>query len=195
MMLVGIVLYAIFASTSIASSQAGIILAFLVWAGKCILFRRFLFPYSPLNSPIFFFVGLSTLAAFLGSKVLFSLDGLRAHSFIMLVHDLGNQMSLVDSMIVLPNICLEKVDRSTMAASLEVMVPFLDNDLFNYVVRLPSRIKIPHGRKKWLLKSALSGIVPDKILYGPKKGFNVPFHDWMGASLRQLLFDHFSQFA
>ena len=109
-------------------------------------------------------------------------------------HDIGNQMSFVDSMIVLPDIYLEKVDRSTMAASLEVRVPFLDHDLVDYVVLLPSRCKIPFGKKKWLLKSALRGIVPDKILYGPKRGFSVPFGDWLQTSLKPLFFDHLSKF-
>ncbi len=109
-------------------------------------------------------------------------------------HDFGNQMSFVDAMIVLPDIYLEKVDRSTMAASLEVRVPFLDHDLVDYIVQLPSRCKIPFGKKKWLLKSALRGIVPAEILYGPKRGFSVPFGDWLQTSLKQLFFDHLSKF-
>lgn len=108
--------------------------------------------------------------------------------------DIGNQMSLVDLTIQLPDIYLEKVDRSTMAASLEVRVPFLDHDLVDYVATLPSRLKIPHGKKKWLLKSALRGTVPDEILYGPKTGFNVPFGDWLQTSLKSMFFDHLSKF-
>jgi len=109
-------------------------------------------------------------------------------------HDIGNQMSFVDMMIILPDTYLEKVDRSTMAASLEVRVPFLDNDLCDFVVTLPSYLKIPFGKKKWLLKAALRGIVPDEILYGPKTGFNVPFGDWLQTSLKPLFFDHLSKF-
>ncbi len=110
-------------------------------------------------------------------------------------HDIGKQMSLVDLMVILPDIYLEKVDRATMAASLEVRVPFLDNDLVDYVVQLPSKRKIPFGKKKWLLKSALSGIVPDEILYGRKTGFGVPFGAWLQTSLKPLFFDHLSKFA
>ena len=109
-------------------------------------------------------------------------------------HDIGNQMSFVDLMIILPDTYLEKVDRSTMAASLEVRVPFLDHDLVDYVAQLPSRCKIPFGKKKCLLKSALRGIVPDDILYGPKRGFSVPFGDWLQTSLKPLFFDHLSKF-
>lgn len=109
-------------------------------------------------------------------------------------HDIGNQMSLVDLMIVLPDIYLEKVDRATMAASLEVRVPFLDHNLVDYVVRIPGNKKMPLGKKKWLLKKALEGIVPHDILYGPKTGFNVPFGYWLRTSLKQLFFDHLTKF-
>jgi len=109
--------------------------------------------------------------------------------------DIGNQMSLVDFMIVLPDRFLEKVDRATMAASVEVRVPFLDNDLVNFVVGLPSRKKIPWGKKKWLLKEALKGVVPDEVLYGPKTGLTVPYGMWLQTVLKPLFFDHLATFA
>jgi len=109
-------------------------------------------------------------------------------------HDLGIQMSLMDLAIILPDIYLQKVDRSTMAASLEVRVPFLDHDLADYVVSLPSSIKNPFGRKKWLLKSALRGVIPDDILFGPKTGFSVPYGAWLQTSLKPLFFDHLDRF-
>lgn len=108
--------------------------------------------------------------------------------------DIGNQMSLVDLLTILPDIYLEKVDRATMAASLEVRVPFLDNDLVDHTVRLSGRSKMPWGRKKWLLKSALRGVVPDEILFGPKTGFSVPYGRWLQTSLRLLFFDHLNAF-
>jgi asparagine synthase (glutamine-hydrolysing) len=109
-------------------------------------------------------------------------------------HDIGNQMSLVDLMVELPDIFLEKVDRATMAASLEVRVPFLDDELVGYVSRIPGTRKMPWGRKKWLLKQALAGIVPDDVLYGPKTGFNVPFGYWLRTALKPLFFDHLATF-
>jgi len=109
-------------------------------------------------------------------------------------HDIGNQMSLVDLTVELPDIFLEKVDRSTMAASLEVRVPFLDHDLVDHVVRIPGTEKMPRGRKKWLLKQALRGIVPDDVLDRPKTGFNVPFGHWLRTTLKPLFFDHFETF-
>ena len=108
--------------------------------------------------------------------------------------DIINQMAFVDAMIILPDIFLEKVDRSTMAASMEVRVPFLDNELVEYCMLIPGYCKVPNGQKKGLLKKALSGIVPDDILHGPKTGFGVPYGYWLRGTLKPLFFDHLTQF-
>jgi asparagine synthase (glutamine-hydrolysing) len=106
-----------------------------------------------------------------------------------------NQMSLLDLMITLPDTFLEKVDRATMAASLEVRVPFLDHDLVDFAVQLPGYTKTPGGRKKWLLKSALEGIVPAEVLHGPKVGLDVPYGEWLQGALKPLFFDHLAKFS
>ncbi len=108
--------------------------------------------------------------------------------------DIINQMLMVDSMIILPDIFLQKVDRSTMAASVEVRVPFLDNDLVDFCLRLSGRQKVRRGEKKWLLKKALEGVVPHDILYGKKTGFGVPYGFWLRESLRPLFFDQLETF-
>jgi asparagine synthase (glutamine-hydrolysing) len=108
--------------------------------------------------------------------------------------DILNQMALVDSMIVLPDIFLQKVDRSTMAASLEVRVPFLDHELVDYCMRIPGFRKVPLGQKKWLLKKSLEEVVPDDVLHGKKTGFGVPFGYWLRGALKPLFFDHLAQF-
>jgi asparagine synthase (glutamine-hydrolysing) len=94
------------------------------------------------------------------------------------------RMLLTDLQILLPDIFLEKVDRSTMAMSIEVRVPFLDFDLVDYVTALPSSYKVGIGRRKKLLRSALQGIVPDRILNGRKTGFGVPISAWLAGPLR-----------
>ena len=104
------------------------------------------------------------------------------------------QMAYIDSSIVLPDIFLEKVDRSTMAASLEARVPFLDNELFEYSMRIPGKEKVSLGRKKYLLKIALEGLVPKEVLYGKKIGFSVPYGYWLRTSLRDLFFDSLDGF-
>ena len=108
--------------------------------------------------------------------------------------DVRNQMLFVDTSTILPDIYLQKVDRSTMAASLEVRVPFLDHELVDFATALPGNVKMPYGKKKWLLKAALRGIVPDDILSRPKKGFGVPYGQWLLTSLKPMFFDHLNQF-
>lgn len=103
--------------------------------------------------------------------------------------DIVQRMLFTDTQIILPDIFLDKVDRSTMATSIEVRVPFLDNELTEYVMSLPSSVKIKHGQKKWLLKQALLGLVPDDILFGPKTGFSVPYKFWLKGPLNILFND------
>lgn len=107
----------------------------------------------------------------------------------------ADQMLLVDSMIILPDVFLEKVDRSTMAASVEVRVPFLDNDVVDFCHQLTAEQKIPQGQQKYLLKQCLAGIVPDNVLYGKKTGFGVPFGYWLKGPLKELFFDNLTQFS
>ena len=116
------------------------------------------------------------------------------NSKISSIKDPGLQLSLTDISIILPDIYLEKVDRSTMAFSIEVRVPFLDNNLFDFMSNIPTSKKVPNGEKKGLLKKALRGIVPDVVLDAPKSGFNVPFKKWLLGPLRNHFFEHLSQF-
>jgi asparagine synthase (glutamine-hydrolysing) len=74
-----------------------------------------------------------------------------------------------------------------MANSLEVRVPFLDNPLTEYVLQLPSEMKVKNGEQKYLLKAALRGVVPDNILDAPKVGFGVPFGYWLRTKLSEYM--------
>lgn len=103
---------------------------------------------------------------------------------------LGNldpvQQSLyADTMLLLPDQFLEKVDKATMAHGIEVRVPFLDADLSDYALGLPSHLKVRRGQKKFVLRRALRGIVPDDILDAPKTGFEVPYSHWLRTSLSE----------
>ena len=73
---------------------------------------------------------------------------------------------------------LTKVDRASMAHSLEVRAPFLDIELVDFVRKLPVECKLRGGRTKALLKSALAPLLPQEILNRPKKGFGVPVGGW-----------------
>ncbi len=98
----------------------------------------------------------------------------------------------LDTQIILPDQFLEKVDKSTMANAIEVRVPFLDNELSAFAMRLPAGIKLKGGVKKYILKKALEGIVPDKVLYGPKKGFGVPYENWLRGPLFDFMAGQFN---
>ena len=74
---------------------------------------------------------------------------------------------------------LFKVDRAAMLNSLESRAVFLDNDLVAFCRRLPHRFKYRHGERKYLLKRALRGIIPDEVIERRKKGFGIPLASWL----------------
>jgi asparagine synthase (glutamine-hydrolysing) len=74
---------------------------------------------------------------------------------------------------------LTKVDRAAMMNSLESRAIFLDNDLVEFARKLPSRFKYRSGTRKYLLKRALRGMIPDFVLNRPKKGFGIPLAKWL----------------
>ncbi|MBF0429322.1 MAG: asparagine synthase (glutamine-hydrolyzing), partial [Magnetococcales bacterium] len=74
---------------------------------------------------------------------------------------------------------LTKVDRASMMVSLEVRAPFLDNDVVAFAQRLPHTFKLRRGERKFLLKKAMTGLLPDTIIHRPKKGFGVPIDSWL----------------
>lgn len=85
----------------------------------------------------------------------------------------------------LPGDILVKVDRASMANSLEVRAPLLDPELVSWGVNLPASLKIDGGEKKAVLKKALEPDVPDDLLYRPKQGFSVPIGEWFRGPLRE----------
>lgn len=93
------------------------------------------------------------------------------------------KMLLTDLRILLPNTYLEKVDKATMFCSVEARVPMLDNELVEFAISLDSKLKVRGNQKKYLLKKALDGIIPDEILYGAKKGFDAPYQQWLRKDL------------
>ncbi|APW61373.1 asparagine synthase (glutamine-hydrolyzing) [Paludisphaera borealis] len=87
----------------------------------------------------------------------------------------------------LPEDILTKVDRASMACGLEVRAPFLDAELVDQIVRLPSSYKYGRGRTKRLLKAAVAGRIPAAILDRPKKGFGIPAARWLRGPLGPML--------
>jgi asparagine synthase (glutamine-hydrolysing) len=79
---------------------------------------------------------------------------------------------------------LTKVDRASMAVSLEVRAPFLDHPLADWIGRLPADMKLRGRERKRLLRRALRGRIPDVLLDRPKKGFGIPLSAWLRGELR-----------
>ena len=79
----------------------------------------------------------------------------------------------------LPDDILAKTDRAAMMVSLEARAVFLDNDLVDFCARLPHGYKYRGGIRKFLLKRAMRGVLPDAILNRPKKGFGIPLAQWL----------------
>jgi asparagine synthase (glutamine-hydrolysing) len=90
----------------------------------------------------------------------------------------------LDSKTYLPGDILTKVDRMSMAASLEARTPLLDQELIALVGRVPARFKMRGLETKHLFKRAVAGLVPEGILHRPKQGFGVPIEQWINRELR-----------
>ena len=81
---------------------------------------------------------------------------------------------------------LVKVDRASMANSLEVRSPFLDHEFMELAARIPSKMKLKGKEGKYILKKALEPLVPHEILYRQKMGFSMPIKDWLRNDLKQM---------
>lgn len=101
-------------------------------------------------------------------------------------HDPVSRAQGVDLLTYLPDDILTKVDRASMAHSLEMRVPFLDHEAVELAGRIPADWKLNGRQHKYVLKKALRGRVPDEVLDGPKKGFEVPLKHWFRTDLAPL---------
>src|SRR5215470_11259614 len=88
------------------------------------------------------------------------------------------RMTYLELKLRLPELLLMRVDKITMATSVEARVPFLDHHLVEYALGLPRELKIKGQTGKHILKRALESILPHEVLYKPKRGFGAPVHEW-----------------
>ena len=93
----------------------------------------------------------------------------------------------VDVMTYLPGDLIPKIDIATMAYALEARSPLLDHQLMEFAARIPAEWKVRGRQKKWILRGALRGWLPDEILDRPKQGFSPPIGAWFRSELHELV--------
>ncbi len=104
-----------------------------------------------------------------------------------------NQILYNDQKTYLEGDILYKVDRASMAASLEVRVPLLNREVVNYANDLPLDLKLHNLTGKFLLKKSMQGKLPKEIINRSKKGFNMPVAYWLSGDLKELMMDMLSE--
>ncbi|GMV51235.1 MAG: hypothetical protein AMXMBFR67_27780 [Nitrospira sp.] len=103
-------------------------------------------------------------------------------------------MSYLDLNFRLPELLLMRVDKMSMGAGLEARVPFLDHEFVQMAMSIPEAVKTRGGVMKTLLKQAVRGVIPDRIIDRPKQGFGVPVHEWMQGRLGSLMQETLTDF-
>jgi asparagine synthase (glutamine-hydrolysing) len=98
--------------------------------------------------------------------------------------DPDNWMLYQDTVMYLPDDILTKVDRTSMANSLEARVPLLDHRIVEFAATLPFSLKLDRGVSKRVVKHALKEVLPPELLVQRKRGFSVPIHRWFRGELR-----------
>jgi asparagine synthase (glutamine-hydrolysing) len=100
-----------------------------------------------------------------------------------------SKLQYVDTKLLLPDDFLNKVDRMSMANSLEVRPPFLDHRVVEFAAQIPALLKSKGLLKKYILKKVAGHFLPDEIVHRKKQGFSIPVHKWLREDLRELVLD------
>jgi len=106
--------------------------------------------------------------------------------------DMLSRLQYVDTKVYLAHDILVKVDKMSMANSLETRVPLLDHQLVEFVASIPASLRLKNFSKKYILKRTMQHILPDKIVHRKKRGFNIPASAWLKNDLRELMLETLS---
>jgi asparagine synthase (glutamine-hydrolysing) len=104
--------------------------------------------------------------------------------------DFLSRMTYLELKLRLPELLLMRVDKITMATSVEARVPFLDHHLVEYALSLPRALKVEGTSGKQILKRALEEVLPHDLLYSRKRGFGAPIREWFRNGLGDLFDSH-----
>jgi len=105
--------------------------------------------------------------------------------------DIGSEI-YVDTCMTMPDSLLLKADKLSMAHALEVRVPFLDHEFAELCCTIPSDLKLRGLETKSIFRSAMKGILPDKIRGRGKQGYSLPIKNWLRGALREFMEDTFA---
>ncbi len=98
----------------------------------------------------------------------------------------ANELFYFDLKTLLPDDYLMKVNKTSMAHSVESRVPYLDNEFVAFAATIPHDLKIEGSRTKKIMRKAMQGLVPDEVVKRGKWGFNVPTRAWLGGELGEI---------
>jgi asparagine synthase (glutamine-hydrolysing) len=146
-----------------------------------------------------YFYGISTCPPALKKRLLHpdvwnqlsgydSIEVLREHYNNATTADALSRIQYVDIKTYLVDDILVKVDRASMANSLEVRCPLLDHELMELVAQMPSSLKLRNGQGKYIFKKAMQQVLPQSVLNRPKQGFAVPVAEWFRGELKDFAY-------
>jgi asparagine synthase (glutamine-hydrolysing) len=104
-----------------------------------------------------------------------------------------NRLLYVDFKTFMPALNLDTTDKTSMAANLEVRVPFLNHELVSLSERIPAALKIKGLKRKYILKKAAESILPKEVIWRKKAGFGAPIRSWLRTSLKPMIDDLLSE--
>jgi asparagine synthase (glutamine-hydrolysing) len=104
-----------------------------------------------------------------------------------------NRLLYVDLKTFLPCLNLITTDKTSMAANLEVRVPFLNREMIEFTARMPPDLKIRGFKRKYILKRALEKLLSPEVVWRKKAGFGAPIRSWLRGALRPLVADLLSE--